>query len=398
MVYRYILCFFIVFSLLGCHLQTYPVANAAKGSGSAPSALGPKQLYRPLSPYKKQPPPKGLKLSETPSHVQSKVKSLQAQIKSKPESQKVRQKLIKLLYRSKLYELEIETGLPYLEELSKSSKLFLSKALQNRYLYEQQSKVLLSIVDSKKEDFRVFHSLGLAHYRLRNAELAVTYLRSSIEESNNYYPSYKTLLELFRETENNYESRELLKIMLHRFNERPEILDGLCELNFKDTYIEPGIKYCLKAYKKGKKDGQNLTYLGLLFKLSDDLSKAKSTLIKAARDFKKNEFSQWAAGQMYFDAKNYSAAKRYFLSGIAANPKKARNHLGLAASYFALNQFEPALAEYILSCSLNQGLTKTPFLVAASKVRMAKNYDWIKKYDRKSHQCRFSSPRQARPR
>lgn len=385
-----------MFLALDESLAQFPVPPPVKSKASSQPRVDEKvkpikkQVYRQLSPYKKTPPKPAKKLSSVKKKQRKQIQALIKKAEINPSRLSLRKSLARALHQLKLYQLMVDHLMPYNDKLDRNTMLLLVDALENRNMHLEQVKLLKDLALKYPNNSRIQYKLGLAYYNYRDADNAVESLRKAIQLRPNFYPPYKTLLSLFKETQNIYESRELLKNTLAQFGETPKLLSELCELTYKDNLIDQGITVCSKAYGADVNNVDNLIYLGQLQMKSGMVAEGQDNILRAANKNYGNEFAQWAAGQIYLEKKNYHVALRYFKAAVKANSKSARARLGHALSLFALDKYEAALNEFKISCDYDKKLTKDPFRVAANKVKQAKNYDWTKPYDTAAKRCRFT--------
>lgn len=375
------------------HGNTEPKSNSESSTAKNKkpvNPLGEKQTYRQLSRYKKVAPPKAKKLSKVKRAQRKQIKALLKKIKADPSRMSLRNSLARALHKTKLYQLMVDELMPYNDKLDKTTKLLLADALGERHMHNEQLKILLDLATQQPKNSRIQFKLGLAYYSLRQADSSVESLRKAISLRPSFWPPYNTLLELFKETENTYESRELLKNIINQFGAKSKFLAELCELNFKDEFIDQGIDVCMMAYSSNSKNAESLIYLGLLQLKAQQTNDGQTNIIKAANKFASNEFAQWAAGDIYLQKKNFHVALRYFKSAVLANKNSARSHLGLALTQFELGKYKAALSEFKTACKLDQGLAKDPFRIAANRLARTRNFDWMKTYDGEAKRCRFT--------
>ena len=132
----------------------------------------------------------------------------------------------------------------------------------------------------------------------------------------------------------------------------------------------------------------NHVYLAQALFDSDRKQAAENVYRNAARQFSNSEFVQFAAGEYYYNEKNYATAVRYLLTAITIKKDSARSQLGLALSLFELNQPIPALEHFDAACKLDKTRAAYNELRAASsRLRKIEQQKIASQYDTKVLNC-----------
>ena len=379
------------FSILALIFQAgVGFAQEATNSSKVDPALGEKQTYRPLSPFvpPKLPPIK--KISSLDPKKRELILKLKAAHDKKPEDTRIIKLLGQRLYSFGLYESCKNTLLHYLDELDKKSKLILVRCLEKRLDYRNKVKVIENMLIYDSKNYQLYTRVGDAYYELREADKAINNYRQAISINPKFVAPYKRLLDLFKETENTYEQRQLLLEMIKELGEQPVYLTEQCRLFSLEAFFDQTINVCLKAVRSNPKIADNHVRLGVAYKESGDTDKGLKVLTRAARSFKKSEFAQWALGQYYYDKESYPIAFRYFRQAVAAKEDSHRSRLGMAQSAFEIGRYDLSLENFKKACQYDNKETIVAFRGAASRLRQDKNYNWIKKFDSESRKCRIA--------
>jgi Tfp pilus assembly protein PilF len=83
----------------------------------------------------------------------------------------------------------------------------------------------------------------------------------------------------------------------------------------------------------------------LLYQARQD-QKAEAYLRQLYFDYPKSQAISQLLGQLLYDLRKYDLSKQHYLSWLKNNKKDIESRFYLAASYFALSQYEPALKHY----------------------------------------------------
>ncbi|MEZ4873838.1 MAG: hypothetical protein R2827_16680, partial [Bdellovibrionales bacterium] len=275
MTYRQKICLTIgIISLVSMYsISGLTISLSNKRNDGVDPILGKKQTYRPLSAYKSPEPPPVNKVSELPKERQNHLIKLKKRHESQPENIEILKALGKQLHKNKLFESCKDTLLPYLNELDQSTKSILVKCLEKRLDHRNQAKVLENMLIYEPKNYRLYTIAGDIFYILRDAEKAITHYRKAISLNPKYVAPYKRLLELFKETENTYEQRQLLTEMVKSMGEQPVFLTDLCRLYSLEAYFDQTISACLKAVRANPKIADNHVRLGIAYKESGNSDK-----------------------------------------------------------------------------------------------------------------------------
>ena len=243
-----------------------------------------------------------------------------------------------------------------------------------------------------QKNFRLYTITGDTYFKLRNADKAIENYRKAIAINPKFVAPYRRMLDLFEETENTYEQRQLLTEMISKLGEQPQFLKDLCRLYSLEAFFDQTVTVCLKAVRSNPRHAENHVRLGIAYKESGDKDKGLKVLSRAARSFEKSEYAQWAMGQHYLDQESFPIAFRYFQRAVNADGNTHRSRLGLAQAAFELKKYKLALENFEKACGIDDKSTVVAFRGAAQRLRADNNFDWIKKYDAGARKCRISQP------
>lgn len=312
----------------------------------------------------------------------------ESRLEKTPSNLLLRERLGEVYFAKKKYKEVIKTLAPYSNEVSSNALRILAESYgkENDTLNEIRS---LEMYKNKEPNlFRPHYLLGIAYKKSKKYDDAVINLRKSIQFAPKHRPSYDELLEVFRETKLDYESRILVNDMINTFGKKKEFFTILCELQLQGGFLADAHKICKEAVRLDPRQPANHIHYAQSFVYLDNKQGAEKVFITAARQFPKDEYVQWATGEYYYQEKNYPIAIRYLKQAVAADKKSARSQLALALSLFETKAYEDALPHYIAACE-NEDKTKfaqEALRTAASKLRQDGN-DKSKDYDKGLVKC-----------
>lgn len=313
---------------------------------------------------------------------------LETRLAKNPDDIKTRAKLAALLTQTKGTQTKLVDLLnPYADELPMESQLILAGAYNQLQMFNDEVRVLNKVVEKTPDNHEALYILGYAHLNANNIDDATSSFRRAIKLNRKYREAYEALLGIFQKSQNNYESRIVLKDMLKQLGKNPSSYSHLCRLDSSDGYIEPAIKTCRRAIKMDPKNPDNHVYLAQSLSDKRNESKAGRILIRASKRFPKSEFVQWAAGQYYFRQNNYPVAAKYFNRAVSADVKSARAYLGFALSIFEQKKYDKALKAFMSACELDESSLEK-LREAQGKLRSAKEVAWSKRYSREVYECK----------
>lgn len=314
--------------------------------------------------------------------------TLEELIKENPSNLTARQRLATLRAARQDHQGVVALLSPYTSEVDVPALLLLAQAYHKLEQYAQEVQTLQQVLLKAPNSSNAHLNLGLAHMANKQNEKGIVALRKAIELEPKNKRAYEALLETFRGSKNNYESRMIVKDMIQRFGKKASYLSEMCRLNSEDGYIDEAIKACKKAIAKDPKNPANHTYLALTYQNKRELKMAESILIRASRRFKKSELVQFTTGDFFLDKKAYSTAARFFDRAVKADGKSVRSQLGRAEAHFAIEGFDQSLESYLQACRLDKRQTRPKFLAAMAKLGYQKKSSHQMKWKRKAHLCR----------
>ena len=313
-------------------------------------------------------------------------------LKKRPTNTKLREQTGQLFFQSGKPDKCVEVLRPYSNQISDSSKLILSDCLDATKKYVDQITILTSLTQTHPNNTRMLYKLGKAHQNNKDLDQATVEYRKALKANEKFLPAHKGLMSVFVETENHYETRELLKELIRIYGSRPEFLHHLCERYSKDGFLKETLQTCNSAIKRNPKTSESYVYLALAYVNQDQEHKAEEVLVKAAGLFPKSSFVQTAAGNFYLKSKNYPVARRYYLKATQGDVPDADAFLGLAECSLELKQYGPALNAFEAACKKDRKASN-PFREAATRVRqMGAGLEWQSEFTSKSLRCRLSQP------
>lgn len=273
--------------------------------------------------------------------------------------------------------------------ISKPSRLMLADSLHEKKRYEDEIRVLDSVLKENPDDFLVLTKIANAYLNANKSDEAILSFRAAIKKNPKYLPAYENLLFLFESSDNYYESRLVLKDMMRKFGNRSEYMHKLCRIDSLDGYLESSSKACLDAIFRDPSYPDSYIYLANNYRDTGEKVKALKAYTDAAKRFQQSEFVQSAAGRYFAEMKDFHAAYRYFSKAIKINPQSLRAHLGLAKSALEIKKYRTSLEAYIKACKMDRTVV-VEFRHAASQLRVQQNYKWASDFEIKSSHCRLS--------
>lgn len=325
----------------------------------------------------------------TKSQVLS-LERLESALKSSPENITYREKLGELYFKKKSYNLVIQTLAAYANEVGSDSLVTLSEAYKMTDENLNRIRILKLYVDRSPQMFRPHHYLGLAYKDAKKFTEATDHLRQALSYSPRHRPSHDALLEIFMENKQSYEARQLLQEMIQLYGEKSPFLDSLCKLFAGDGFIDDAIKSCQKAIKQNPKFPDNHIYLAQSYYNQGKFAPAEKIFSQSAKQFKKSEFVQYAAGAFYLNEKNYPTAVRYLTVAVELNPKALRGHLTLAVALLESKDYAKSLVHFTTACGLDKtNDTTTQLKNAAGKLRIEKSDKWAEEFLKKAAVCQI---------
>jgi tetratricopeptide (TPR) repeat protein len=316
------------------------------------------------------------------------VKRLEVQLKKNPDNIKLRSHLAQVYASAPGHETQIiQTLNPYAEEISINDQLVLASAYKQLKKHQDEVRILKKVVAKAPKNHEAHYILGHAHNQAGEQTEAINCFRQVIKLNKAYRPAYDSLLTIFDQNKNMYESRNIIKDMIHQFGKDPDLLSHICRLDSMDGYLESAIKNCRAAIRKNPTHPDNHVYLAQSLSDKKKESQAAIVLKNAARKFPQSEFVQWATAQYYMRNQNFPVAAKYFKMAVKADQKSARSILGYAEASFELKKYDVALQAFSSACELDDSATDK-IREASGRLRQKGQKDWSRKYSRQSYECR----------
>lgn len=323
---------------------------------------------------------------------------LEAQLKKKPESLRIRIELANVYASEGRADRVIELLNPYTDQLTSNGFILLASSYNSKNDYANEVRVLTLVSNREEENFQWHMLLAQAFVKqtsLKNTDektkdlvtQAVQRYRKVLQLKPKYQLAFNELLKLFLDQRMNNEARELLMEGITKFGRRPELFRELCRLDSQDGYLVQAVANCTDSIKLSPDFPDHYVYLvQALFDQKED-KRAENQAIRAAKKFPKSEFVQWAAGTMFLRKKNFPVAARYFDAAVAAKPDSTRAHFGLAQSQFESGQEAAALEHYIKACK-GDATTQEAFHAATGKLKLRGDSNLAPKYLSAANSCR----------
>jgi tetratricopeptide (TPR) repeat protein len=316
--------------------------------------------------------------------------SLQTQAESQSSNTSqvlnVTQSDAKTAFDKKDYRKVVDLLGPHSGEINLSSLQYLADSHHALKEYADEVRVLRLVAGKKDKSPVVHFKLGEALRLSGNAEEAVANFRIVIDLTPSFLPAYRSLVKIFLERNNHYESRILLTDMIKKFGNKPEFLTPLCKLYSKDGFHSEGIKICQNAIQADTKDPENHLNLAQIYKDKNQEPMYQSIIVKAAKRFKKSESLQYAAGAFFQEKKNYVEASRYLDFAIKADDNSVRSHLARADTLFELGQLDKSLDSYYKTCILDRRVPPS-FEISEAKLRAEGKSTLAAKYRSQINKC-----------
>lgn len=331
-------------------------------------------------------PLKALKASDG-AKAHSNIERLEKSLEQAPDNIKVREALAEIHYQAEHSQKVIDLLNPYTEQASPKALLSLAGAFNQKKDHKNEVRILRFILDSDPNNYKTHFILAHAHLNNEDEEAAIDEFRQAIRLNEKFMPAYEAILNIFIKTDNRYEARIIINDMLNHFNNRPTLLNDLCRLYALDGFLSQAENACMKAIKRSPDFPDNFVYLGQTYKYADQDEKAARVLVAAAKRFPQSELSQYAAGQYYFEQKNYPVSERYFSRAVKIDKKQTRSQLGLAKAAFENEHWQVSYDSFVKACK-QDSTTNSEFLSAGAKLRQKGNRSWSQKFLSSAYSCR----------
>ena len=314
--------------------------------------------------------------------------ALEAALKKRPQDMALRKKLAQAYFDLNQHKKVIETLAPYSNETDSDGLVLISESYSQMNDHLNSIRILQVYEQKNPDRFRPYYLLGQAFRKNKQNDEAIQNFRKAISLAPQHRPSYEGILEISIENKDQYESRTILSQMIRQFGPKPEFLNTQCKLMSVGGFLAEAEKSCREAISKNKNFPDNHIYLAESLLNQDRKQAAENVYRNAARQFSKSEFVQFAAGEFYFNQKNFPTAVRYLSSAVKIKSDSARSQLGLALSLFETNQHKEALVHFEKACQLDK--TKESYNAireAAAKLHKLNRFEISSEYDKKIGLC-----------
>jgi tetratricopeptide (TPR) repeat protein len=314
-------------------------------------------------------------------------KTLEERLSKSPTNSRVRQLLGRAYFLQKNYPKVIEVLGPYSNEINGSSLNYLADAYEQTKDKLNRKRTLQLYAEREPNKYRPHFLLGEVYLEEKEYDKAAIEFRSSIQYASRHRSSYEGLLKVFLVNKQTYEARTLLNDMIKKFGPRGEFVTHQCSLHVDAGFLAEALVYCKEAIRRAPKSAENHIHLAQTYNLQKKSSAAEKVFINAAKQFPKDEYVQWAAGEHYYINKNFPIAVRYLEQAVKVDPKSGRAQLGLAESQFELGNHDKAVKHYFEACKIDKSnVAREAFRTAASKLRNKQNPASYE-YDKMIQQC-----------
>lgn len=367
-------------------------------SGTSLAAETRKRVSKPVqrpkekvSEWRKPLPPKRLapakrSIASTPAVVVTEAE-LRNRIAKNDKDIPTRIELAELCQKKKDYTCMVEALRTASDNLPRKGMLLLASGYRGQKNYLNEVRVLELLLAQNRKDYYVQNAVGEAYVSLGKNEEAVGKFQETRKLNNKYLPSYKNLLALYDSTGEKYEARNLLNDMTRIFGPRAEFFNELCRLYSIDGYLEKSAETCRKAILKQPGHAPSHMYYAQTLWDLEKKDDALRVLKQAAKQFKKSEEVQDAAGEMTYNVGDFINSFKYFTQCTKVHPKSSKCQLGYAKSGFELQKYKEALDGFSALCKLDSGGGLGEFRKATATLRQKNEFVWVNKYDAGLNRC-----------
>ncbi len=315
---------------------------------------------------------------------------LEHKVKIHPDQIRLREALGQAYVKSKNFDKAIETLAPYSNEISTNALIELALAYGEKNDSLNSIRTLTHLTEKDPRHFRPYYLLGLAFKKSNKLNDAAKALKQSIDLAPSHKPSYDALLDIFLAGKQNYESRMLVTEMIQQFGPKKDLLAAQCKLFAIDGYLKDASVACKKAVSEDPKNPENHVYLAQSYYDQNNPQAAEKIFMTAARQFKKSEFVQYAAGQYYLNEKNFPTAVRYLNEAVGINPAALRSQLTLASALYESKRYDDALSHFEKACHTDKSKESVTLIKnSAARLRKENQSSLADKYDLKAATCQY---------
>lgn len=314
-----------------------------------------------------------------------------ANAKASPKSTEARLELAKLLLGQGKTEEAIAILNTLNGDIEPRAHLLLDIAYEMSAQTSEQIRILDLLVRKFPKSVLLSDRLAKAHLQNKNTKKAAEILRSCIKEHPETSDCYFSLLAVYENTKNSYETRILLTDMAKRFGKSGPVYTRLCRVYTANSFIAEGLKVCETAIRLAPNVADNHVHYALLKKFNKEPEQSEALLRKAATEFPKSELAQLNLGQLFWDQKNFESSRRAFNACVKHNPKSDSCWTGLSRVTFELKDYSAALKAFGTACQLNVKV-RNEFRTAMTQLRIANQSEWATKFSNEFDRCGLNAP------
>lgn len=311
---------------------------------------------------------------------------LRARISKNDKDVQARILLAELFQKKKDYAGMMEALRPASDTLPRKGMLLLATAYRGQKSYLNEVRVLELLLAQNRKDYYLQNAVGEAYVSLGKNEEAIDKFQEARKLNHRYLPTYKNLLALYDASGEKYEARNLLTDMVRVFGPRAEFYHELCRLYSVDGFLEKSAETCRQAIAKQPSHAPSHMYYAQTLSDLEKKDDALRVLKQAAKQFKKSEEVQDAAGEMTYNVGDFINAFKFFAQCSKVHPKSAKCQLGYAKSAFELQKYQEALDGFNSLCKLDNG-SLGEFRKATATLRQKNEFIWVNKYDSGLNRC-----------
>ena len=243
---------------------------------------------------------------------------------------------------------------PVAAELPRQGLLILAKAYRQQKNYLDEIRVLEVALGMNTKDYYVQTLLGEAYFSNRNYEKAAENFASSKDLKSDFMPAIEGLEKTYEAQTQLEDARSLTEDLIKKFGGMKKHRNQLCRLYSTDGLFQEGIDACKRAVSYDPKLADNHVYLGQMLIGNEQEDQGEKIVLKAAKQFQKSEFAQFAAGEIKLKHKQWLEAGQYFSQGSIADPTSDRSFLGWGQALLEMQKFADAKIAITKACTMNR--------------------------------------------
>jgi tetratricopeptide (TPR) repeat protein len=275
---------------------------------------------------------------------------------------------------------------PIAAELPRKGLLILAKAYHQQKSYLDETRVLEVALGMNTKDYYVQTLLGEAYFSNRNYEKAADNFASARELKPDFMPALEGLEKTYEAQTQIEDARSLTEDLITHFGGMKKHRNQLCRLYSTDGLFQEGIDACKKAVSYDPKFADNHVYLGQMLIGNEQVDQGEKIILRAAKQFQKSEFAQYAAGDIELKHKQWREAGLYFSQGTIADPTSDRNFLGWGQALLEMQKFADAKTALTKACTMNR--KNLPELrKAIANLRQKNQSGWATQFEASLPRC-----------